>query len=689
MNGRRVAAAVPLATGRAAATSAAVLVCTAALALRLSGLGGVAPDPFYDAAVRSMGTSWHDFLFGALEPGGSVAIDKPAVALWPQVIATKLLGFSTVSLLLPAALAGLAGVALVQRLGSALWGRYAGWAAAAAVAVAPLAVLTDRSDTMDALAVAFALLAAVALVAATRAEERDAATGRWLLAGAGAAVGAAFAVKLFQALIPVPALVVLYFAASPLAVGERLSRLVLWAAVALAVGLSWFVVVSTAPGREQPWAYGSHDGTAISAAFAYDGLARLAGPVKGGTARSGAGGTARSGAGGTAWSGAGGAARSGTARSGAAGAARSGAGGATRRGAARSGAGRATRRGTARSGAAGAARSGAGGTARSGAARTGAARSGAARSGAGRARAVAGSDLGAVAPAEAGPGRLLSTKADLRGLLGVELLPAVVIGAFAVALGWRADRRARAGALFVAAWLATGVAVLSFMPDLKVRYVDVLAPPVALALGAGIVSLTQRKAVGALLLAALLAPPAVQAVRVVRLDASDSGHLGSLTPTEATHLSAFLKRHQRTRYELASATAAKAAPLIERDDRPILMLGTQLGKPLTPLRTLRKDVRNDEVGYVLVAGPCGPHTWRSGCGQAARWAVKHGKDVSRQAQQKPGTLFALIPASARAGTHKTNARRLALDPHRRRRVDAARNAHPLVSAGRTRHVRGR
>ena len=86
----RAVAAVPL-SARAAATGATLLVAAAALALRLSGLGGVAPDPFYDAAVRSMGTSWHDFLFGALEPGGSVAIDKPAVALWPQVVATKLL----------------------------------------------------------------------------------------------------------------------------------------------------------------------------------------------------------------------------------------------------------------------------------------------------------------------------------------------------------------------------------------------------------------------------------------------------------------------------------------------------------------------------------------------------------------------------------------------------------------------
>src|ERR1700754_4743006 len=82
----------------------AVVVAALALALRLTQLSRVAPDPFYDAAVRSMGTSWHAFLFGALEPGASVAIDKPAVALWPQVLTTKLLGFNTVALLLPAAL---------------------------------------------------------------------------------------------------------------------------------------------------------------------------------------------------------------------------------------------------------------------------------------------------------------------------------------------------------------------------------------------------------------------------------------------------------------------------------------------------------------------------------------------------------------------------------------------------------
>jgi 4-amino-4-deoxy-L-arabinose transferase-like glycosyltransferase len=285
----------------------------------------------------------------------------------------------------------------------------------------------------------------------------------------------------------------------------------------------------------------------------------------------------------------------------------------------------------------------------------------------------------------------VSADADLRGLLGVELLPALVVGLFAVAFSWRAARLPRAGALFVATWLLTGTAVLSFLPDLKVRYVDVLAPPAAAALGAGLVALTQRKPIGALLLAVLLAAPLVQATRVVRTDASDSGHLGSLTPAQAQQLSAFLKTRPRTRYELASATAAKAAPLIERDARPVLMLGTQLGHELTSLRTFKKDVRNDEVRYMLISGRCGAHSalTPTGCGRAARWAKVRGKDVSRQAGLTPGTLYALIPASARAGSPERHARRLALDPHRRRRVDAARNPHPLVSARRTRHARRR
>ncbi len=71
------------------------LITTGAAILRLLHLGQVPPDPFYDAAVRSMTLSWHNFFFGVYEPGGSVSIDKPPVDLWLQVASVKLFGFTS------------------------------------------------------------------------------------------------------------------------------------------------------------------------------------------------------------------------------------------------------------------------------------------------------------------------------------------------------------------------------------------------------------------------------------------------------------------------------------------------------------------------------------------------------------------------------------------------------------------
>ena len=84
-----------------------------------------------------MGLSWHNFFFGAFEPGGSVSIDKPPVDLWLQVASVKLLGFSSTTLKLPEALAGIAAVPLlfargqphVERAGGTRRGGRAGGAA--------------------------------------------------------------------------------------------------------------------------------------------------------------------------------------------------------------------------------------------------------------------------------------------------------------------------------------------------------------------------------------------------------------------------------------------------------------------------------------------------------------------------------------------------------------------------------
>ena len=91
--------------------------------LRLWGFAGVAPNPFYDAAVRSMATSWHAFFFGAFDPGAQTAIDKPPADLWLQVASVKLLGFGSVATRLPEALAGILAIPLLYDLVRRLFGR--------------------------------------------------------------------------------------------------------------------------------------------------------------------------------------------------------------------------------------------------------------------------------------------------------------------------------------------------------------------------------------------------------------------------------------------------------------------------------------------------------------------------------------------------------------------------------------
>src|SRR5436190_20636267 len=40
------------------------------------GMADASVESFYGAAARSMSESWHDFVFGAFDPAGTVTVDK-------------------------------------------------------------------------------------------------------------------------------------------------------------------------------------------------------------------------------------------------------------------------------------------------------------------------------------------------------------------------------------------------------------------------------------------------------------------------------------------------------------------------------------------------------------------------------------------------------------------------------------
>jgi hypothetical protein len=133
------------------------------------------------------------------------------------------------------------------------------------------------------------------------------------------------------------------------------------------------------------------------------------------------------------------------------------------------------------------------------------------------------------------------------------------------------------------------VVVLSAMHGLQARYLEAVAPAVAGTLGVGAVTVARRLRApawaAAVAMLALLAIPAQQSVAIASTAASDSGHIGAMPAGEDTRLSRFLRRHDHgARYEVASATAVKAAQLIARDGRPVLLLDALAASRSCPWR---------------------------------------------------------------------------------------------------------
>jgi 4-amino-4-deoxy-L-arabinose transferase-like glycosyltransferase len=240
------------------------LMLVLAASLRLWMIHDVSGNVFYDAAVRSMGTSWHNFFFGALEPGGTVSIDKPPLDLWLQVAATSVLGFGLVGLHLPEALGGVAACGLLFGALRGPFGLAPALLGTLALAVLPVSVLTSRSDTMDSV---LAALEVAALWLSWRALE----TGRmrWSVLSA-AAMGLAFNVKLGETLIALPALALLWLWAAGR--GMRMRVALATAGTFLVVALSWTAIASLTPTSKRPFPIGSANGSIWHVTLVYNGL---------------------------------------------------------------------------------------------------------------------------------------------------------------------------------------------------------------------------------------------------------------------------------------------------------------------------------------------------------------------------------------------------------------------------------
>lgn len=247
-----------------------LLLATALLYLWGLGSSGWAND-YYAAAAQAGTQDWKAWLFGSLDAGNAITVDKPPASLWLMALSGRIFGFSAFTMLLPQALMGVGSVAVLYAAVRRVSGPAAGLIGGAVLALTPVAALMFRFNNPDAMLVLLMVVAAYCTMRAT-----ETASGRWI-ALAGCALGFAFLTKMLQAFLVVPALGLVFLVAAPVGVWERVGKLAIGAAT-MVVSAGWYIaLVELWPAGSRPYIGGSSNNSLLQLALGYNGIERIAG----------------------------------------------------------------------------------------------------------------------------------------------------------------------------------------------------------------------------------------------------------------------------------------------------------------------------------------------------------------------------------------------------------------------------
>lgn len=230
-------------------------------------------NEYYSAAAQAGSSSWKAMLFGSLDAGNGITVDKPPLGLWPIALSVKTFGLSSWSILLPQAAMGVATVAILYHVVRRVTGSAAaGLVAGLVLAVTPVATLMFRYNNPDALLT----LLIVAVAATTLRALSGPHSAAWMTA-TGALIGAAFLTKLGQAFLVVPALAITYLIYAQAPMVKRIGHLLLCATTALVTGGWWILLVAIWPAGSRPWIGSTANNSAWQVALGYNGIGRLTG----------------------------------------------------------------------------------------------------------------------------------------------------------------------------------------------------------------------------------------------------------------------------------------------------------------------------------------------------------------------------------------------------------------------------
>jgi 4-amino-4-deoxy-L-arabinose transferase-like glycosyltransferase len=255
-------------------------ICLGAGILYVWTIGSaVNADAFYSAAVRSMSRNFTNFLFGSYDSAGVVTIDKPPLALWPQVVSVWIFGYHKWAELLPQVIEGVATVFLLHRTVRRWAGPNVALLAALILTITPVTVAVNRDNHPDTLLVLLLVAAAYAFTRSVQAETSRLRT-RWLL-WCAFFIGCGFVTKMVEAWIIMPGIALAFLLSADGPWKRRFLDVLAGAAVVIVSSFWWTALHDLWPGS--PYMGGSTDGTALQLTLGYNGFGRLLDPVQAGS----------------------------------------------------------------------------------------------------------------------------------------------------------------------------------------------------------------------------------------------------------------------------------------------------------------------------------------------------------------------------------------------------------------------
>ena len=236
-------------------------------------------NEFYSAAAQAGSENWEAFLWGSLDAGNAITVDKPPASIWLMALSVRLLGLSSFAILLPQALMGAACTYLLYATVRRMWGNAAGIVAGIVFITTPVAALMFRFNNPDALLILLMLGAAACVLRGLELpadRHGNRVRTRWY-AVAGLLIGLGFLTKQFQVLLVLPAFGLAMLLLSPTPWPRRLLDAVV-ALGAMVVGAGWWVLLTVlVPSGSRPYFGGSQTDSFIELTFSYNGLGRLTG----------------------------------------------------------------------------------------------------------------------------------------------------------------------------------------------------------------------------------------------------------------------------------------------------------------------------------------------------------------------------------------------------------------------------